>query len=245
MPVVSTDLVAYASLNMPEDDTSTSGGGIDTKTRIVFTDLGSNAKVEVVSTSAADTMNCTVTGRLADGSIATETLALTGTTVRAFNTHTFERIMKVSLASDAAGTVTVRVLSGGATIATIPPGERGFRRLFYNAASDPSAARERYEKFFWRNNNGTTALTSAVISQNADPQGVITHALATSKGDTGSVANRMTAPGGLTFDDTDKNVPTGNLGAGEAIGVWVKQSLAAGASGFKSTYTSQIAGNSV
>ncbi|MGE5595822.1 MAG: hypothetical protein ACM3S1_07285 [Hyphomicrobiales bacterium] len=230
---------------MPEDDTSTSGGAIDEKTRAVFTDLATNDKVEIISSSNSDTMEATVTGRLADGSVASETLTLTGTTAKLFNTNTFERILKVELAEDAVGNVTVRRQGAGATIGVIPAGERGFRRLFINSASDPSSPKTRYEKIFWKNKHASLAFTSAVISQSADPTGVITHALATSKDDTGSVANRLTAPAGLTFDDTDKAVPGGSLGAGQAIGVWLKQSLSAGQSGFKSTYTSQITGNSV
>lgn len=245
MPIADTDLVAYASLNMPEDDTSTSGGGIDLNHRVTFEDIVTNSKIEIVSTSPSDTMSCTVTGRLADGQIVSETLNLTGTTVRVFNANTFERIMKVTTVSDVVGTVTVRVNPNGMVLATIPPGERGFKRMFYNAASDPTSTRTRYEKFFWRNNNGSIALTNAVVSQFEDPQGVIAHALATTKGDNGSVVNRLSAPGGLTFNDTDKNVPTGTLAAGEAIGVWLRQTLAAGTPGFNSYYTTRISGSSI
>lgn len=246
MSVTAADLIAYASANMPTDDTSTSGGAIDLKTRVVFTDLAANDKVEVISTSASDTQSFTVSGRLVDGSIASETLSLTGLTLKLFATNTFERILSVSAVTDAIGVITVRRQSAGATIGTIPAGERGFRRLYINSASDPSVQKDRYEKFFWKNTHGTLAYLSAVVSQSADPQAVITHALASAVDDTVSSANRLTAPaGGLTFDDTNKAVPGTNLGAGVAIGVWFKQTLAPAAAGFKSTYTSQIAGSSV
>lgn len=244
MPQAS-DLVAYASLNMPDDDVSTSGGGIDAKRRVDFTPMAANDTVEAVSTSASDTQNCTVEVRKPDGSVASETKALAGTTPVEFTSlGTVERVLKVDLASDAVGTVTIRRKTGPVTIRDIPPTERGFARMFRKAASE-AAASDRYEKFFWKNTHGTEALNSSVVKQNADPQGKITHDLATAKDDTGSVANRKTAPGGLTFDDTDKSVPTDTLGAGEAIGVWLKLSLAADDPAFKDTYTSELSGTSI
>ena len=39
MPIVASDLVAYAAANMPEDESSTVGGAIDTDNRVVFTDI--------------------------------------------------------------------------------------------------------------------------------------------------------------------------------------------------------------
>lgn len=245
MSIVDTELIAYASLNMPTADTGTSGGGIDVKRRVVFTDIAATDDTEVVSTSAGDTQNCTITGRLANGVIASQTLALTGVTPVNFSTNAFERILKVDLASDAVGTITVRRDTGDTTIGTIPIGERGFMRLFYDAASDPSTGKTRYEKFFWKNTNGTLALTQAQVLENADPQTVITHALEASKDGTQSVTNRLTVPsGGLTFDGSAKAVPSGFLGPGEAIGVWVLQTLTAGQAGFKNTYTSQLTGAS-
>lgn len=245
MSIVDTELIAYASINMPTTDASTTGGGIDVKRRVIFTDIAATDDVEAVSTSASDTQNITVYGRLASGVIASQTIALTGTTPVNLSTNLFERILKVDLSSDAVGVVTVRRDTGDTTIGTIPVGERGFMRLFYDAASDPSTTKDRYEKFFWKNTNGSLALTQAAILENADPQSVITHALETAKDGTQSAANRLTAPsGGLTFDGSSKAVPTGFLGSNEAIGVWVKQSLTAGQAGFKSTYTSQLTGTS-
>lgn len=245
MSVAQSELIAYCSANMPTTDSATSGGAIDPKTRAVFTDLAANDKVEVISTSASDTMTCTVVGRDASGIIQTEALSLTGTSAKLFSTNTFERIESVVLSADAVGTVTVRRQSAGSTISTITTGERGFRRLFYNAASDPSVSTVRYEKIFLKNTNGGgLALTSAQVSQAADPQAVIQHAVSGAVDDSGSVANRITMPS-LTFDDTSKAVPGGNLAAGSAIGVWLSLTLGAGAAGFKSTYTIQLSGSSV
>jgi hypothetical protein len=83
------------------------------------------------------------------------------------------------------------------------------------------------------------------VKQSADPQGKVTHALAAAVDDSGSVTNRKTAPAGLTFDDTDKAVPGTNLGAGAAIGVWLRLRLAANDPAFRDSYASEIAGTSV
>src|SRR4051812_233970 len=105
---------------MPTTDGATAGGAIDTKRRIVFPELAANDDVEVISSSVSDTQNCTITARLASGVVVSETLALTGTTAKIFaGNGIVERILKVDLASDAIGTITVRRSVAGATIGTI------------------------------------------------------------------------------------------------------------------------------
>jgi hypothetical protein len=244
MPQAS-DLVAYASANMPDSDSGTSGGAIDTKRRIDFTQMAANDTIEAVSTSASDTQNLTIEARKPDGTIVSETKALTGTTAISFSTlGTVERILKAELASDAVGTVTVRRTTGPTTIRQVPAGERGFLMAFRKCASS-GAQEDFYAKLFWKNAHGSQALLGALVKQSADPQGKVTHALATAADDSGSVTNRKTAPGGLTFDDSDKAVPGTNLEAGAAIGVWLRLRLAANDPAFRDSYTSEIAGTSV
>jgi hypothetical protein len=245
MPVVDTDIVAYAALNKPTDDSSTNGGGIDVDERVVFTDLAANDDVEVLSSSAGDTMNITVTARNAAGETVSQTVALNGTTAVILSTMgVVERIQRALLASDAAGTVTVRRSVAGATIATIPPGERGFRRLFINAVSDPGGAKNYYEKIFLKNTHATLAALTATVTQSADPTAKVTHLLAAAKDDSATSTNRITAPSAGntldpdTFDDNSKAVPgSGNLAAGEAIGVWLRLALGTAEAPIKSTYT--------
>jgi hypothetical protein len=251
MPIVASDLVAYAGLSMPEDESSTVGGAVDVDNRVVFTDIAATDDVEAVSSSAGDTMNLTVTGRSAGGATVSQTKALTGVTFITFDTlAAVERVQKALLASDAAGAVTVRRATGDTTIGVIPAGERGFTRLFINAFSDVGA-KDYYMKFFWKNTHATLALLNAVVQQSADPTGKITHLIAAAVNDTATSANRLTAPSAAntldpdTFDDTDKNVPGTDLAAASRIGVWLKLALGAAEAPIKSTYTSQIAGQSV
>jgi hypothetical protein len=192
-------------------------------------------------------MNITVTARNAAGETVQQTVALNGTTAVILSTMgVVERIQRALLASDAAGTVTVRRSVAGATIGTIPPGERGFRRMFINAVSDPGAQKDYYEKIFLKNNHGTLSALTASVTQSADPTGKVTHLLAAAVNDTATSTNRLTAPAAGdtldpdTFDDTSKNVPGTNLAAGAAIGVWFRLRLSAAEPPIKSTYTAAM-----
>src|ERR1043166_6881482 len=244
MSIVSSDLVAFASANMPSDDASTVGGAIDLLRRIDFTQMASNDTVRVVSSSSGDTtQTVTITGRKADGSLASEVLNLNGTTV-VTSSNTYERLLKAEMSATAAGTVTVARTTGPTTIRTIPIGERGFMAIFRQLASDPSSTVTRYGKFFWKNTNGTLALTSSQVLENADPSAVITHALDTALDASTSASNRTVAPSGPTgFASTAANVPNSqNLSSGSAIGVWLKLDLAAGNAALRTSYTSELDG---
>lgn len=243
MSIVGSDLVLLAAANEPSDDSSTAGGAIDTARRLDFTQIAATDKIEVGSASAGDTtQTATVRGRKADGTIVSEVLTLTGVTFVA-TTNNYERLLKVELSATCAGIVTVRRQTGPSTLRTIPIGERGFMAPFRELASDPVSQKDYYVKGFWKNTNGSLALTSAVVKENADPSADISHALAASLDDSATTTNRITSPG-LTFNSSDKNVPNSqNLSSGSAIGTWFNLTLAAGAAALKSTYTTELDGN--
>lgn len=239
--MLNTDIKCFASGNMPEVDTTISGGAIDTTTRVEFTDLAANDTLEVLSSSAADTMNLSVVGRNVGKTIASETKALNGTTVVAFTT-TLERLLKATLASVAVGTITIRRSTGGATVATIAPGQLKVSRLFYDAASEASPT-TRFEKIFFRNSHGVDTLSEASVVLSADPGATIRIGVASAKSDSVSVANRKTSPGVTFVDDgVSQAVPSGLLAAGETIGVWVEMARAANAVAIKNTFTVQLSG---
>lgn len=242
MPIASTDLKKYQSANMPENDTGASGGAIATAGLLEMTQPAANDAVGVVS-DGADARTVTITGRTAAGAIVSEALVLTGAT-RVAGAQVFERILKIVLsAADAARTVTVDRNTGGAVVATLGPNKTSTRLLFYDSRSE-AAITTRYEKEFWKNEHGTLTLNSATMKLTADPSAKVKIGAATTKNDTGSVANRKTAPAGVTFVDNniDAGIPGGNLAAGDAIGVWIELTLAAGDSPLKTTYTTELAG---
>jgi hypothetical protein len=230
---------------MPEDDASAAGGAIATTGKVELTDISVVDTVTYVS-DGADTRNCTVTGRDASGGIVTETKALNGATP-IVGSRSFERILKVVLASgDASRTVTITKTAGGATICTLEPNITSTRRLFYDSSSATTGAKVRYEKFFYKNTHGELQLNGALVTLTADASAKINIGLATSKGDTGSLANRLAAPDGVSFSGVGiaLTIPTAALAAGETIGVWVQQSLAQNDAALKGVFTTQISGTS-
>lgn len=132
------------------------------------------------------------------------------------------------------------------------------RRLFYNVASDVTGGSNRtyYEKVFAVNNNTSTALTVASVIKQADPAtGAIQFALTNALNDTGTVANRQTAPAtGITAFSTGSapqtiSVPSpGNLPSGAAPnaagaqGVWLSLALTAGLAANKTSFTMRATG---
>ncbi len=254
MPIVAADLVLFAAAAAVDEDTSAQGGAIDLLRRLDFTQLAANDDIEVISSAAGDTQNCTITGRTASGTIVSETAALTGTTAKIFATlGVIERVLTVELASVAIGTITVRRSVAGATVRVIPVGERGFKMMFRKLAADVSggATRNFYAKGFWKNTHATLALLSALVLQNADADARITHLLAAAVNDTATSTNRITAPAVAdtqdpdTFDDTAKTVPGTDLAATAAIGTWFRMQLPAGDTPHKYSYVSELVGQSV
>ncbi len=244
MAVLETDLKAYQAANMPEDDTSTVGGAINAAGEIEFTPLAADDDLEAVSDNAADTMNLTITGRDAGGSIVSETAALNGTTPVVFSTlGVIERVLKIELASAAAGTVTVRRSPSGATVKAINAGITSVRRLFYDSASEAGAT-TRYEKVFLQNENATDTLSNAEIELTADPASTIRVGCAPAINDSATATNRKTAPASVTFvdDNVAQAIPGDQLAAGDEIGVWIEMQRGAGAAAVKNTFTLQLAG---
>lgn len=250
MPIVAADLVLFAAANMPDSDAGAAGGAIDLLRRLDFTQLAANDTIEALSSATGDTtQTLTIEARKADGSIVSETKTLNGSTVITFSVNgVVERILKVELSAAAAGTVTVRRAAAGPTVRAIPIGERGFLAMFRKAASDPAVQKDYYAKGFWKNTHATLALASALVKQNADADARITHLLAAATGDVATSTNRVTAPAVAdtqdpdTFDDTDKTVPGGSLGAGVAIGVWFRFRLPIADTPHRYSYVSELSG---
>src|SRR5579863_1775264 len=100
--VVISDLRFYGSASMPEADSATTGGAIDFTKRVEFASNTAGACLfDVVSSSASDTATKIIyQGRKADGTLASETLTLNGTT-KVNGTLTLERLEN-ALVSNAA-----------------------------------------------------------------------------------------------------------------------------------------------
>jgi len=135
-------------------------------------------------------------------------------------------------------------------------------RTFSTAAAQASGGSQLtfYEKVFVNNNNQSTALTGAqieVLSESPSlPSGALLDlGLATGLNDTATIANRQTAPGGISFTTQPAlvNVPSpGNLpastGAGNAagaMGAWLRLTLPAGTAAYKGSAVPRTQGTTV
>lgn len=245
MPIASTDLVLMSSANDPSDDTSTAGGAISTVSRPELTQWTANAVAAVIS-DGTDVRTVTITGRLASGVIDTEVLTLNNA-VEVVGAKTWERVLSaVASATSATRTVLVKQGSGGATRATISVNETTRHILFRDSTSESGIA-IRYSEIFSENKHATLALTSAAVKLTADPAARVRIGLAATKGSSATIANRKTAPAGITFSDDNVSlgVPTGSLGAGEEIAVWVEMNLPASDPPVRNSISIETSGSSV
>ncbi len=245
MSVVASDIVIYASQNMPEDDTSTTGGAINSGVRVVFDDLTANDTLEALSADNADSGTLTITGRRADGAIVTDSFALSGTTLVS-GSQTFERILVVDCDAVATGDITVRDASGDVTVGTIYENESGFRRPFYDATAEAAggSAKTLYEKVFVKNNNTVNALLNASITEvSSGIYTLVTFGLERTLDSENSVANREAAPTGVpAYSNGPSGIPGTNLDPLSTDGMWLKFELAAGAAAQNSYYQFQVDG---
>ncbi len=136
-------------------------------------------------------------------------------------------------------------------------------RTFAAVASDTvgGSTREYYEKVFAVNTDTATALTAASIVKQTDPAGLYTgggaldFALTSALDDTGTVANRQTAPAsGITAFSSGaapqtiavpgpQNLPSGAVpNAAGAQGVWWRLTLPAGLAPGDSSFTQRVTG---
>ncbi len=244
MSVTATELIQYGAASRPEDDTSTVGGAIDTQSRPFDAELASASDVEALS-DGADARTLTITYRLASGATSSGIITLNGTTPVALGVA-IERILKAVLsASNGSRTVTLRVVSAGATLHTFNPNETTGFRNFIKAVSSGST-KTYYEKTHWKNTNASLALLNGILKLTADPSTKIKIGLATAVNDSVTTANRLTAPGSVVFvdDNVDQNVPGTDLAPTASIGVWAELSLAVNNSALKSSFTTELRGQS-
>lgn len=242
----------FCAIAHPLTDSGIPGGNIDPSMRAVFTDIAANDDLEVVSDDAADTtIPFTIRALDPSGNTVIQTATLNGTTPVVFSTlGTIERVEEAFLSVPAVGNVTVQRSVGGAVVAVIPAGERGFRRIFRRAYSHPDNAKDYYEKIFVRNIHTYYTIANVSIEEDTDPTGFLTFALSASIDDEAFSTSRLDPPADDdlqdpdTFDASLKMIPGdgSNLDPETSCGIWLKMSVPAAEPVFKDTYTLEIAG---
>ncbi len=254
-----------------EDDTAgTVGGAIDPDIRIIFVDLASDDDLQASLGDVADeTLYLKIKARNSSGVLLSETKILTGgsTTPVEFDTlGVVHSIQSARLYTDAGattpatstGTVDVETQPGATLVAQIPAGESGFTRLFKESASEASPV-DRFEKIFLKNDHGSLALLAAIITENADPSSKVTFCVEDAVDDSNTTtAGRKNAPTAATMGNANSyvntniallgaldNITKGEIGWGEAIGVWLQQSLLADDGALEEPYTVDLDGSTV
>lgn len=248
MSIVAADLIACLPVNIVNDDAHLSGGMAEPvlAMRPGYTQWSAPAVMAVVSTSAGDVNDLLISGRTADGAYVQETITLTGL-VEKLSTTVWERILDFQYNTIAAGAISIKQGSGGTLRYTIPIGEKGASALFKKSFSSSSIL-IRYDKIFFKNLHATITLQSSTVTLTADPDARIRMGVHTSYNDSAGIANRLTAPAGITFvdDSVAQNLPlSGAFAAGSKIGVWLEENLPAGDGPHKSTFTIQLSGTTI
>ena len=261
MSVSAGQLIFYASSGMPEDDSTVTGGDINSGIRLQFDDLEASTTIVAYSTSNVDINTLTVYGRNNAGSIVNEAITVSGTGLSLGGSTTFSGIFKATLShATGFGLITVSGSSQN-VVAKIPINESGFRLPFYAATSAAGSSKTFYEKVFVKNRSGSSTLNTANVIQIADTgvSSKITFGLENGKscpgpfllsgvGPTGLVANRLTIPSHVdSFGSGTSGVwpsGTGNLEPTAYQGVWLKLSLDAGEGKLDSFYEINASGMS-
>jgi hypothetical protein len=246
---------------MVSGDTGTVGGAIDLTRRILFEDSalcnapaasGGDGTLRYQSTNDADSgVTVTVYGRNVAGSLVEEAKDVGDSGVSTTGEVVFERILWTSFDSH---NYDVKVNdSAGNNIMTVESGVTGVMRPFLGLSSQPDSDVTAYSKIFLKNTNSVNALLAANIIETADPTTYLTFAIEDAVGDSGTSADRITAPtaseigaGGFSNDTkslaSQTDAGTADLSPDTNIGLWLKIVLPSGAAAAKSTYTLSVSG---
>lgn len=246
MAISESDLKCHLPHRRAEDDTNPVGGAIDPLARVLDSQFTADAVPAIIGSEASDlTTLVTVRGRTPSGTINSESEALNGTTENPFDV-TLDRLLTIVIDSPGgSGTITVRQGAGGTARHTFAARELEAAILFINAESDPDVQTVRYEKVHLLNDHDTLALLGAEVTLTADTANLYYIGVAVAVDDTVQVANRLAAPGGISFVDNGVavGVPGTDLAPQSSIGVWVRQTLPAAQAPGIPTLTIRLSGS--
>lgn len=220
------DIADRLATSSPMDDVSIAGGVVLPTGRLLATVLNAREKVQVSSSNGADTMYVMITGRGYDGRVYIEVIQLNGFNI-VKGKFQFYTILEVSLASVAAGTVTVAKQSNGVTIVQVPIGITKLSTHFKGVRPNEATQRFRYEKLFIKNTNAVDPLTATTVKLLVDNTGKLAIGVDPAADNGLAVANRLVAPAGVAFFGVGVAVAIPNVNPGQQIGVWIREDLAA------------------
>ena len=225
-----TDIDAVASTYMPLDDV-TNCGGAKLATGKLLDSVLDNTSWWWLKSDGADIRQVIVRARTQSGEYRSEIIDLSGTTY-VVTKQQYSRIISLEAAADGTRTVTMgRVFRTGIeadVLYTLEATKTYYTVLFKQSYPVEYAEQIRYEKIFFVNNTGAlvTLLTFTVADANSI-DGTINIGTDLSIDSSLDTENRMVTPAGIVFRDVDVPTSVTALAAGEAIGLWFRQTLPA------------------
>lgn len=247
MALQSSDLVFYASVNMPEGNDDTTGGAINTNVRVTFDDIVNVDTIDVFSTNATLNGTLNVLGVDANNDIIQENFVLDGETVVA-GTSLFKSVFRVTYPDlSHTGSIYLHDDSTETVIAILEDYVTGVVRVFFNSVADyfGGDARTFYDKIFIKNNSADGSLINAQITEDAGGiDYLVSFGVENSFNTVQTIANRSTDPTGVA---SYGNGPTAlvenpNLPPNTAQGVWLKLETQPGEKPMNSFYSLRITG---
>ena len=162
---------------MPENNTTLSGGAIDRTTVVDFSDMTIVDQLQVVSSNPGDTASVVIYGRLANGIVNNETVALVGQSPAVTVQTAWERIMKVLKLATTAGDVAVEQVTPVAS-GTVVDGGLGVDTIELDGSS--SNVDNAYVGLVFRVLTGTGAgVVAKILSYEGDTQTAVLDKLVT------------------------------------------------------------------
>lgn len=228
MPIA--DLDRVASTYMPLDDVTTCGGAKLATGEILASALD-NVSWWWLKSDGADIRQVIVRGRTQSGEYRSEIIDLSGTEAVITN-YQYSRITALEVAADGTRVVTMgRVFRTGIesdVLYTLAATKTYYTVLFKQSYPVEYTEQVRYEKVFFVNNTGLLVTQLFFTIESAkNPGGYINVGVDPVIDDTLDTENRTVVPVGVTFRDPDDPGSVTTLAAGEATGVWFRQTLPA------------------
>jgi hypothetical protein len=249
MPVQASDLKFYASEHMPENNTSLSGGDINTSVRVVFSDIVNVDTIDVFSTNNTLNGTLTVIGQDANNDPIQENFTLAGTTTVA-GTSLFKNIWRMYYLDAAhTGSIYIQDDSTSTVIGVLEDYVTGIVRVFHNTIADYYGGNSYvyYEKVFVKNTHASSTLLGVEVSeQQLGLYDVISLGVEDSFRADQSVANRLTAPTGVSSYGAGPTptVEGPHLLPGIYQGIWLKLESEPGDPTANSFYGLRVTGRS-
>jgi hypothetical protein len=249
MPVTASQIKFYAAQNTPADNSTLTGGDINSGLLVAFTDIGPVDKMEFVSNGGANVGDMLVIGRDSTGQIISETITLAGETP-VEGTLDFERVLIALYDNETyTGIIIMRDSSTSGEIITLENGETGIRRVFYDATANAVGGGDItfYEKFFVMNTNPTNTFLDVTFTEVVSGlTGLVDFGLENRLANPQTIVNRLTAPTGVSlYGEGPSGIPdpaSNHLLPLDYQGVWLKLTAPAGSPTVNSFYQLKVAG---